>query len=448
MHVRLYDFLDANDLLFKGQFGFRKKSSTAHSLIDITEHIKDSIDNGNFGCGIFIDLKKAFDTVNHSILLTKLEHYGVRGNLLKWFESYLSDRKQYVFYNGVASDILSITCGVPQGSVLGPLLFLIYINDLPNISNKLNFFLFADDTNIYYESKDLKELEKTMNKELKHLTLWLNLNRLALNVSKTNFVIFRSTKRIPNHNVVLIMNRKAISQKDHIKYLGVLMDQHLMWKKHISSVAKKVSRGVGILSKLRHFINPYLLKDIYYCLVYSHLSYGVEAWGSACKTETDELLILQKKAVRILTGNQYFQIYGQPAGPLPSADPLFTQLEILKLYDIFQFGVAKFIYSVLCKTCPSVFFDWFTYTHDFHFHATRSSSVISQSHYFDTGTEVPTFSLHVPHSKLVNYGEKMIKVIGPVIWNRIPCEIQSATTISSYKFYLKKYFIEKYTDFQ
>ena len=145
--------------------------------LTFSEKIRESIDSGKYGCGIFIDLKKAFDTVNHEILLKKLEHYGVRGPILKWFESYLTGRKQYVFYNGVSSDVKNVTCGVPQGSVLGPLLFLIYINDLPNISEKLNFFLFADDTNIYYESKDLAELEKTVNEELKKLSLWLNLNR-------------------------------------------------------------------------------------------------------------------------------------------------------------------------------------------------------------------------------------------------------------------------------
>ena len=135
-----------------------------------------------------------------------------------------------------------MTCGVPQGSVLGPLLFLLYINDLPNISDKLNFFLFADDTNIYYESDDLKSLEKVVNHELKSLSLWLNLNRLALNVGKTNFVIFRSSKKPMNHNVTLILNRKAISQKDHVKYLGVLMDQHLTWKYQITNVSKKINQ--------------------------------------------------------------------------------------------------------------------------------------------------------------------------------------------------------------
>ena len=334
MHAKLYNFLEEHNILFKNQFGFKKKCNTAHSLIEITEKIKQSIDDGKFGCGIFIDLKKAFDTVNHKILLLKLEHYGVRGTLLKWFESYLTDRKQYVFFNGVSSEVLGITCGVPQGSVLGPLLFLIYINDLPNISDKLQFFLFADDTNIYFDSENLALIERVVNEELKKLSLWLNVNRLALNVGKTNFVIFRANKPL-DHNVTLIMNKKALEQKDHVKYLGVLVDEHLNWNYHTSHVAKKIGRGIGILAKLRHYLNPKMLKNIYYCLVYSHLSYGIQAWGSAANTYLKNILVLQKKAVRILSNKQYSQLHGQPHGPLPAAEPLFKNLEILKLNDIY-----------------------------------------------------------------------------------------------------------------
>ena len=137
-----------------------------------------------FGCGVFIDLQKAFDTVNHSILLQKVEHYGIRGTALNWFTSYLSERQQYVSVNGNTSDQLEISCGVPQGSVLGPLLFLIYINDLPNVSKFLSFFLFADDTNIYFKSYDLTRLQKIMNRELKKVKKWLDANRLALNLIK------------------------------------------------------------------------------------------------------------------------------------------------------------------------------------------------------------------------------------------------------------------------
>ena len=190
MHKRLHDFLQAHNILFQNQFGFRKNNSTTFSLIEITEKIKETIDNKKYGCVIFIDLRKAFDTVNHEIVLRKLEHYGIRGKAQVWFKSYLTNRKQYVSSNGESSELKQITCGVPQGSCLGPLLFLIYINDLPNISEVLHFYLFADDTNIYYEAETMKKLETVINKELKKLDTWLIVNRLSLNIAKTNFLVF------------------------------------------------------------------------------------------------------------------------------------------------------------------------------------------------------------------------------------------------------------------
>ena len=172
-------------------------------------------------------------------MLKKLEHYGIRGILLQWFKSYLTGRKQYVFFNGESSDLKPITCGVPQGSVLGPLLFLIYINDLPNISNKLKFLLFADDTNIYFELDSLFKLEKVINEELKKLNLWLNINRLSLNISKTNFITFHSYNKPLKHHITLKINKKAIIEKNHIKYLGIIIDSHLNWKQHILNISKK-----------------------------------------------------------------------------------------------------------------------------------------------------------------------------------------------------------------
>jgi len=173
MHKRLYEFIQHHNILTSTQFGFRKNLSTSLAIIEITERIRKSMENKKVGCGLFVDLSKAFDTINHKILISKMEHYGIRGVSLNWFKSYLTNRKQCTFINGSSSTTEFIMCGVPQGSVLGPLLFLLYINDLPNISKILDFFLFADDTNIYFEADTFLQLETKMNKELKKKALYM-----------------------------------------------------------------------------------------------------------------------------------------------------------------------------------------------------------------------------------------------------------------------------------
>ena len=305
MHKHLYAFLECHNILFQNEFGFRRNNSTVYALAQITEIIKESIDKGKYGCGTFIDLRKAFATVNHGILLKKLEHYGIRDNMLDWFQSYLSDREQYADINGKSSHLLDITCGVPQGSVLGPLLFLIYINDLPNISKILNFYLFADDTNIYYESSSLDKLERTVNRELNKLFLWLNVNRLSLNINKTNFIVFHPYNKPINKRIAIKINNKAIKEKEYIKYLGILINSTLSWMHHVSNISKKISRSIGIMYKLRPFLPLNVLKNIYYSLVYSHIVYAIEVCGSTFKTEMGKILILQKKAMRLMPINGF-----------------------------------------------------------------------------------------------------------------------------------------------
>ena len=181
--------------IFELQFGFRANHSTNHALFSLTETIRDALDNGNFACGIFIDLQKAFDTVDHEILLKKLEHYGIRGLANSWFKSYLTNRQQFVSINGFNSKSQTMKFGVPQGSVLGPLLFLIYINDLHKAIKFNAVHHFADDTNLLVTGKNLAVIQKKVNHDLKSLCTWLRANKISLNASKTELIIFRDPKK-------------------------------------------------------------------------------------------------------------------------------------------------------------------------------------------------------------------------------------------------------------
>ena len=292
MYQRLYNFLERYELLFNLQFGFRSGHSTDHALVSLTESIRSSLDNNRFGCGIFIDLQKAFDTVNHDILLSKLEHYGIRGSAQTWFKSYLNDRKQFVSVNGHSSSICKISCGVPQGSVLGPLLFLIYINDLPNSSKFLKFFLFADDTNIYFEADDHIGLIRKVNNELKKVKAWMDCNKLALNIEKTNYVLFHSPKKKSTDLIPLKFGKKNITRAKYVKFLGVLVDEHLSWKYHICELRKKLSRTTGLFFKLRHWLPLATLICLYNSLFSSFLNYGIIVWGLTFESYLTPLYLL------------------------------------------------------------------------------------------------------------------------------------------------------------
>ena len=266
----------------------------------------------------------------------KMEHSGIRNLLLLWFESYLSKIKQFVCVNGENSELRGLSCGVPQGSVLGPLLFLIYIIDLPNISNKLEFNLFADDTIIYYENESLVKLEKTVNKELKNLFLWLSVNRLELNIE--NFPSFQQTI------VTIKIHKKAILEKNCNKYLGVIIDSTRSWKENLHSISNKLSRTIGIMYKLRPFINLQIMKNVYHALFYSHVVYGIRVWGTARDLHIKAIEILQKRVVRLITYNDQFPLIH---GPLPASNPICSKLEILKIKDIFILKLCIFIHKCL-----------------------------------------------------------------------------------------------------
>ena len=216
----------SKNLFYKKQFGFQRNCSTEHAIL--AEQITKSFDNNSLMLGVFIDLSKAFDTVNHEILLAKLNHYGIKGRTHNWIKNYLKGRKQFVISKN--SGLIKVICGVPQGSILGPLLFLIYINDMFKASKSLSIIMFADDTNFFLSHKNVKEMFKLMNIELEKINVWFKANKLSLNADKTKFTLFHKSSQSENLPLKLpdlTMNNTIIERKESLKFLGVLIDETL-----------------------------------------------------------------------------------------------------------------------------------------------------------------------------------------------------------------------------
>ena len=306
LYNRLLSFLNSSHIIVNNQYGFRKKHSTFMAILDWYDNISKAIDNNEFALGIFIDLSKAFDTLNHNILCEKLYYYGVRGIPLQLFKNYLANRNQYVYFNGVSSPLRSVECGVPQGSILGPLLFILYVNDIVYSSSILKFFLFADDTNLLNSSKDLTKLISSTNEELSKVTEWFKANRLSLNVKKTHFMFF-GNKQLPDDNSShkLMLDGSYLEQVNSTKFLGLFIDEKLTWNQHISHISLKVSKGLGIISRVRRIFPQTVLLMLYYSLIYPYLSYCCIIWGNACVSTLNRVVILQKRAIRLVTNSPY-----------------------------------------------------------------------------------------------------------------------------------------------
>ena len=295
--VRLRKYIDKHEFLFKGQYGFRTNHSTNLALNEMVNIILNALDNKMFSLGVFIDLKKAFDTVDHRLLVEKFKYYGIRGVASQFLESYLSNRLQFVQFKDGKSSKPNILCGVPQGSILGPLLFILYINDMFKVSDLLHFIIFADDTNIFYLDKDPVRLVNTINNELNKLTQWFKVNKLSLNVKKSNYMLFS------NRKVELIpvkLNSIELERVTFTKFLGVIIDDKFSWIEHIKVIKTKVSKAVGAMFRVRDKIDETALLMIYNTLLLSHLQYCCELWGNTYGCRINDLIVLQKRAVRLI----------------------------------------------------------------------------------------------------------------------------------------------------
>ena len=300
---------------------------------------------------IFIDLKKAFDTVNHKILLKKMEHYGVRGTSNIWFSNYLSNRVQFVCIEGVKSEKNEIICGVPQGSVFGPLLFLLFINDLPNATEFLTL-LFADDTTFQFSGKSLRALFEKSNSELEKAATWFKTNRLTLNVKKTKFMLFEAkNEKSILEGLSLKIDEKSIDQvgtnckEKYFKFVGHVLDDQLTWVGHLDHIFKKLASANFAINSSKNFLPIQIRKTLYYSLFDSHLNFGNLLWGCADQKLLKRIIILQKKCIRNIALKN----------SVSHTEPLFKDLKILKFTDKLSYFRSIFVHQYRNNKLPASF---------------------------------------------------------------------------------------------
>lgn len=343
MHVRISNFMESNNSLFETQFGFRKGRSCEHALLTAQNELLSSLSKKEIALLLLIDFSKAFDMVDHDILLKKLYKYGIRGNALNWMQSYLQGRQQYVTIGGSVSTKMPIIYGVPQGSILGPLLFIIYINDLPNIYKLAKFILYADDANIIITGKDVNDIKSKVDELATALTSWVDCNGLKLNLDKTNYMIFSNNRLHSEHDYNIKIANRYIKRTDSTKFLGVIINEKLNWNQHIAAIKQKMSRHIGIMYKLKGIIPLSARLSIYHSFVQSHLNYCSLIWGFSTKSNINSIFAIQKKGIRAIIPG--FVNYFYKEGKIPHhTKSAFTEYNILTIHSIVVKNALLYLY--------------------------------------------------------------------------------------------------------
>ena len=401
VHESLSEFLHQHKLLHKTQSDFRAQHSCETALTNMIDLWLNAIDNGKMIGTVLVDFKKAFDLVDHQILLNKLEIYGIKDEALQWFNTYLTNRKQQVKINNSKSDFKHISCGVPQGSILGPLLFLLFINDLPLYTNNVFTDLYADDTTLYDVQDSMEQIENNLQTALNNLHIWCRGNGMILNSLKTKVMLVTTNQkrqRLSNDNLDLKFNNETLNMISNDKILGVFVDNNLTWSDHIKYLTKKIASSTWLLSKIKKFLSQDHRVQFYKSYIQPHIDFCSIVWGSSSDSNKLKIFKLQKRACKIILD---FNV--------DDVNEAMKSLKIMSIYDRLYLRKAKFMFKVYNNVAPTYISENFTLRNNVNTSINlRSSSA----------------GCFIPPKPKTEYFKCSMRYSGCLVWNSLPEQVK------------------------